>query len=81
MPDPDLDPQSRVLQQLSRELAEIRARADQQRRWAAWWREEVRVTCEEARRLVAQSRELVAASRRHRQERADAEEEDGAPQR
>jgi hypothetical protein len=46
----------------------------EQRRRSAWWREEFCAVREEMRRLVAQSRELVAASRRQRQERADAED-------
>jgi hypothetical protein len=73
MPDRDA-PQSRKLEQLLSELAEIRAQADEQRRRGAWWREEARAVREETRRVVAQARELMAASRRQRQERADAED-------
>jgi hypothetical protein len=46
----------------------------EQRRRGAWWREEARAIREETRRVVDQARELVAASRRQRQERADAED-------
>src|SRR5688572_19102685 len=59
---------SRELWLLRCELAEIRAQADEQRHQGAWWREEMR-------RVIAQPQELVAASRRQRQERADAEDE------
>jgi hypothetical protein len=50
-----------------------RAQADEHCSRAAWWREETRAVREETERMVARARELVAASRRQRQERADAE--------
>jgi hypothetical protein len=59
------DSQSRKLEQLLGELAELRARVTEQCRLVAEEREKAR---------AAQARALVVASRRQRQERADAED-------
>jgi hypothetical protein len=74
---PDHDPQSRKLERLRHELAELRARVTEQCRQAAEEREEAWTAHVAARQQAAQARGLAAAGRRLRQGRADAESERG----
>jgi hypothetical protein len=61
---PDYDPQSRKLEQLLHELAELRARVTEQYRRAAEEREEIWATCAAARRTAAQAQEQAEAEDR-----------------
>jgi hypothetical protein len=71
--------QSRKLEQLLSELAELRARVTEQCRQAAEEREEAWTAHVAARQRAVQLRGRAAAGRRQRQERAGAEEQDGGP--
>ena len=63
MPLSNRDRLTRELWLLRCELAEIRAQAAAQRRWAALGRAEARSVCEESERLQAETRRLLQACR------------------